>query len=63
LEINARARVVPERAEDAGVSFKECLEVNIVMESRGCFRTPESEGSLGIVRGPGECVLLVGENS
>ena len=63
MEINARARVVPERAEDAGVSFKECLEVNIVMESRGCFRTPESEGSLGIVRGPGECVLLVGENS
>ena len=55
LEIRARARVVPESAEDVGVSPKESLEVNIVMESRGYFGSPVS----GMVRGPGE----VGENS
>lgn len=46
LEIKARARVVPESAEDAGVSAKESLEVNIVRESRGCFRNATSKGSV-----------------
>jgi hypothetical protein len=49
LEIKARARVVPESAEDAGVSPRESLEVSMVMESRGCFG-----GTSGMVRGPGE---------
>ena len=56
FENRARARVVPESAEDAGVSVNESLEVNIVIESRGCFRKPFSNRgeSFGIVSGVGD---------
>ena len=42
LDIRARARVVPDIAEDAGVSLMESLEVSIVRESRGSLRGPSS---------------------
>ena len=63
LENKARASVVPESAEDAGVSTNERLEVNIVIESRGFFRCccPRSvvvrDRSLGIDSGLGEGFL------
>jgi hypothetical protein len=59
LANKARARVVPESAEDAGVSKNERLEVSIVIESRGFFRCPWSvrERSLGIDSGLGEGLL------
>jgi hypothetical protein len=37
LENNARAKVVPETAEDGGVSARETLDVNIDIESLSCF--------------------------
>lgn len=47
LDIRARARVVPDSAEDIGVSVMECLEVSIVRESRGCIRSSASMRSSG----------------
>lgn len=57
LENKARASVVPESAEEAGVSANEMLEVNIAIESRGCFRCSVRDRSSGIDSGLGDGFL------
>lgn len=59
LDIKARARVVPDIAEDTGVSLMESLDVSIVRESRGSLRGPSSSRSSVI----GREILVVGDMS